>query len=125
MSSTSRSSPFFLNCYRDDVSHCIFAKIERGVSRERSDKEIRRLNSVYQSIISHKKELDACLQHMITTESYRLLSKWTYELFPKPLRGRPDFPELTEVIFLKCFFPILNKIFILNLYNLGRRGGGS
>ena len=67
-----------------------------GVPNNRHLDEIDRLNKAYQSIISSKKDLASCLQHMITTESYRLLSKWTYELFPKPLRGHPDFPVMTE-----------------------------
>lgn len=100
MSDESRAAPFFLDLFNGEFPYSIFCKVEEGVPRQRRNDEVARLNNKYQGIIAEKKTLKACLKHMIETESYRFLSKWTYEVLPKPLRGHPDFPNMTEVYVL-------------------------
>lgn len=38
-----------------------------------------------------KKELKACLQHMVDSESYRWICKATYSLDPQPIRSQRTF----------------------------------
>ena len=71
-----------------------------GVDQARRDREMERLNKCYGEIIAEKNDINSCLSHMINTESYRMLSGWSYSLKPECLRlGSRAFelPESTDV----------------------------
>lgn len=71
-----------------------------GVSRDRRNAEIKRLNNTYLDVISTKKGLKESLEYMVENESYRWICKATYSLSPKPIRSQRIFnvePETSKV----------------------------
>lgn len=71
-----------------------------GITSDRRDKEIKRLNQAYLDVVGRKKGLDECLDHMIETESYRWICKATYSLDPQPIRSQRNFeiePEVSSI----------------------------
>ena len=107
MSSDFRARVFNLDALVGNENHAIFAKVEEGVSRARRDKEVKRLNEVYQNICQGK-EVNEILSYFIKTESYRFLNMWTYEINPKPLRSHADLPPQTEVKLWHIIFLTFN-----------------
>ena len=72
-----------------------------GVDQARRDTEMERLNERYRKVVSEKSEMRSCLSHMISTESYRMLSGWSYSLKPETLRVGSrvlELPDGTDVI---------------------------
>lgn len=65
-----------------------FSPYSLGVSSERRNSEIKRLNQTYLDVIASKKSLKESLEYMIATESYRWICNATYSLSPKPLRSQ-------------------------------------
>lgn len=86
-----------------------------GVDQARREKEMERLNESYASTIKEKSDLRACLDHLVSTESYRMLNGWSYSLSPECLRngGRLEMPELTDVIFISYILFILSFVQII------------
>ena len=75
-----------------------------------------RLNECYSKIISEKSDMLSCLSHMISTESYRMLSGWSFSLKPECLREGSrvlDLPEQTDVI--------IQLIFIVNIWKFKKK----
>lgn len=68
-----------------------------GISSERRNAEIKRLNQTYLDVVNTKKELKASLHHMVDTESYRWICKATYSLDPQPIRSQRLFQSETTV----------------------------
>lgn len=78
-----------------------------GVDQSRRDKEMERLNECYSKIIAEKSDMKICLSHLISQESYRMLSGWTYSLKPESLRiGNRglDLPEMTDVTIINILY---------------------
>lgn len=66
-----------------------------------------RLNRCYVEIIAEKQDLAACLSHLVSSESYRMLNGWSYSLKPECLRlGSRAFnlPDSTDVILLYWYY---------------------
>ena len=59
-----------------------------GVSSERRNNEIKRLNQAYLEVVSSKEGLKESLDFMVATESYRWICKATYSLNPQPIRSQ-------------------------------------
>ena len=81
----------------------IYLFITPGVDQARRDTEMERLNECYRKVISEKADMRSCLSHMISTESYRMLSGWSYSLKPETLRVGSrvlELPDGTDVIIL-------------------------
>ena len=60
-----------------------------------------RLNQRYGTLIAEKTDMKNCLTHMIKSESYRMLSGWTYSLKPECLRVGSrtlELADMTDVI---------------------------
>ena len=65
--------------------------MKSGVSSERRNAEVKRLNKTYLDVISTHKGLKESLNYMVDTESYRWICKATYSLDPKPIRSERNF----------------------------------
>lgn len=73
----------------------IFLSIFLGVTSERRNAEIKRLNQTYLDVVSTKKGLKESLDYMVETESYRWICRASYSLSPQPIRSQRNF-ELEE-----------------------------
>lgn len=67
-----------------------------GITSERRNAEIKRLNKNYLDVIATRKGLKECLEYMVERESYRWLCKTTYSLSPKPIRSERIYEEEGE-----------------------------
>lgn len=79
------------------------------MDQSRREKEMERLNKCYSEIVSKKSDMQSCLSHMISTESYRLLDGWSYSLNPECIRDGTttlEFPDVTDV---NIYFSIISS----------------
>lgn len=64
-----------------------------GVSSERRNAELKRLNNTYLEVVSDKKTLHDSLDYMVETECYRWICNTTYSLSPKPIRSQRTYEK--------------------------------
>ena len=106
----------------------IFINILTGVSSERRNNEIKRLNQAYLETVATKNGLDECLDHMVQTESYRWICKATYSLCPEPIRSQricdlePEINTVQDSVRILHDFLLVHNI-TKTIFQLGRHIG--
>ena len=104
--------------FGQEITTSVYSKFHVGVSSERREAEVKRLNQTYLDVVASKKTLNDSLDYMVDTESYRWICKATYSLSPKPLRSQRSFVEedgtekTTVQDSVKCFWAAM---FVLTL----------
>ena len=82
--------------------YSIFCKIEAGVSTTRRTEVLSHINEQYNLTIKNMEaSMEDSYRHMIKHHCYRLLDGFTYELEPKPIRGRRGAPKMTGRIIVR------------------------
>lgn len=76
--------------------YSVFCKIEEGVSTARRESVLQTLNEQFNIIVQNAdKTMAEIYHHLIKHYSYRLLSGFSYELCPQPIRGKRGAPDKT------------------------------
>ena len=83
----------------------VFAKIELGTDNQRREMIEEDLNSTFQEFIDQDFRIDVAYDHMVSGRPSKVLSGWTYEAQPKPLRSSRTAGEFceTEVLFFYIY----------------------
>lgn len=77
-------------------NYSVFAKIEIGTGTKRRDEIEENLNFKYQEMIDRDIPIDEAYNEMVSSRPSKILSGWTYEAKPKPLRSSRTAGEFRE-----------------------------